>query len=472
VTPEEFRAAGHQLVDWISSYLDTVGSLPVAPDLQPGAVRVALADLDVGGEVPWAAIFDDFQRAIVPGLTHWQHPRFFAYFPANTSYLAILGELLSAGLGVNGMLWATSPAATELETLALDQLADLLDLPANFRSTGPGGGVIQGSASEATLCALLAARERATEGRANAVGAHGVDVKLVCYATAQTHSSLVKAARIAGIGSGNVREVATDETWAMRPDALARAVREDRAAGRLPFFVCATRGTTSSMAFDPVPEIAAVCTAENVWLHVDAAMSGTAALCPEYRWVNDGLGHADSYCTNPHKWVGVVFDCDALWVADRAALTGALSVLPEYLRTPQTGAVIDYRDWQVPLGRRFRALKLWFVLRAGIPEAQAMIRRHVGLTQEFAGRLAADARFEVVAPHPLSLVCFAHRGGNDATRALLESVNATGRVLLSHTLLGGRYVIRVSIGGRTTDAESVAELWSLLDGQAATLAAS
>ncbi len=461
---EAFRAAAHAAVDWIADYLAGVGDRPVRPAVEPGGVRALLPAHPPSDPEPWAAVVADLDRVIVPNLTHWQHPRFFAYFPANASYASILGEMVSAGLGVNGMLWATSPAATELETRCLDWFAELLDLPERFRSEpGPGGGMIQGTASEATLCALLAARERALEGAGNRTGLRG-GPELVAYATAQAHSSIEKAARIAGVGSANLRVVAHDDAFAMRPDALADAMAADRAAGRLPFFVVASHGTTSSMAIDPTPAIAEVAAGHGAWLHVDAAMAGVAALCPELRWVNAGLEHADSYCTNPHKWMGVVFDCDTFWVADRRHLTNALGILPEYLKTAHTGAVIDYRDWQIPLGRRFRALKLWFALRLGdVADARGMIRRHLTLTEELVAWFAGHPRFRIVAPPRLNLVCVAHVDGDDATRALVERANATGEVLLTPTVLDGTASLRVCIGGRTTTAADVDRLRALLD---------
>jgi aromatic-L-amino-acid decarboxylase len=459
--PEEFRKQGHALVDWIVDYLEGVETLPVAPPVQPGDVLAQLPVRAPTQPEPFEAVLADVDRIVVPALTHWQHPSFFAYFPANTSYPSILGELLAAGLGVNGMLWATSPAATELETRVVDWMAELLGLPARFLSSGEGGGVIQGTASEATLCAILAARERATAGAGNRSGTLG---NLVLYTTAHAHSSIEKGARIAGIGSDNIRLVDVDASYAMRPDALQAATAADRQAGRVPFLVVATAGTTSSEAFDPVPAIAGICRAEGVWLHVDAAMCGIAALCPELRWVDAGLEHAHSYCTNPHKWMGVNFDCDLFWVADRAALLQALSILPEYLRTAAAGqGAVDYRDWGVPLGRRFRALKLWFALRVeGLEAFQAMIRRHVALTQELATWIAADDRFEIVAPHPLNLVCLRLRAGDEATDALVQKANATGRAFFTRTVLDGASVLRVCIGGRTTERRHVEAAWALL----------
>jgi aromatic-L-amino-acid/L-tryptophan decarboxylase len=345
----------------------------------------------------------------------------------------------------------------------LDWMLELLDLPERFHSTSAtGGGVIQGTASEATLVAILSARWRATAG---AVNHDGDTTRLVAYATSQAHSSVEKGLRIAGIGADRVRVVEHDQSFAMRPDALDAAIAADRAAGFVPFFVCATHGTTSSMAFDPTPEIGEICAREQVWLHVDAAMSGIAALTPEHRWVNDGLEYADSYCTNPHKWMGVNFDCDLYWTADRAALLGALSILPEYLRSvaAEQGAVIDHRDWQVPLGRRFRSLKLWFAIRLdGVESFCQMIRGHVEMTQQLAGMARRDPRFEVVAPHPLNLLCLRLHDGDAATDALIERVNASGRALVTRTVLDATSVLRVSIGARTTRPGDVVELWRLL----------
>jgi aromatic-L-amino-acid decarboxylase len=366
------------------------------------------------------------------------------------------------------MSWATSPACTELETLMLDWMRELLDLPVRFNSTSEtGGGVIQGTASEATLVAILSARWRATDGSVNA---DGDTTRLVAYSTSQAHSSIEKGLRIAGIGTDRMRIVPHDESFAMRPEALADMIAEDRADGLIPFFVCSTHGTTSSLAFDPTIELGEICGRENLWLHVDAAMAGIAALAPEFRWVNDGLDRADSYCTNPHKWMGVNFDCNLYWTADRMALLGALSILPEYLRSAaaEEGAVIDYRDWQTPLGRRFRALKLWFAIRCdGVEVFQPMIRNHVALTQELAQTVQDDPRFDIVAPHPLNLLCIAVRAdnldeANAATDALTERANASGEALFTRTVLDGRSVLRISIGARSTERRHVVAAWELL----------
>ncbi len=463
MTPDEFRTHGKALIDWIADHLEHIEELPVTSLVQPGDVRAQLPAHPPTMAEPFDAVMADMDRIVVPGLTQWQHPSFFAFFPGNTDYASILGELATAGLGVQGMSWVTSPACTEVETLMMDWMIDLLGLPTRFRSDSEhGGGVIHGSASEATLTSMLAARWRATGGSINR---SGDTTKLVAYATSQAHSSIEKGLRIAGIGTDQLRLVPHDADFAMRPDAFADLVDADVAAGLTPFWVCASRGTTSSMAFDPTAAIAEIARPHGIWVHVDAAMSGIAALAPEHRWVNDGLELADSYCTNPHKWMGVNFDCDLFYTADRSALLGALSILPEYLRSKaaETGAAIDYRDWQIPLGRRFRALKLWFTIRTGgVDDAIAMIRRHVGLTQEFAGWARADDRFEVIAPHPLNLVCLALRDGDAATDALIERANATRRALFTRTVLDGRTALRVSIGARLTERRHVEAAWALI----------
>jgi len=459
MTPEEFRRHGHAVVDWLADYQQRVESLPVLSRVQPGQIRASLPAAPPEHGESFDAILADVEKLILPGVTHWQSPNFFAFFPANVSGPAILGELLSAGLGVQGMLWATSPACTELETHVLDWLADMLGLPAQFKSSGAGGGVIQDTASSATLCALLAARERATNFQTNE---HGGDGRLVAYASTQAHSSVEKAVKIAGLGRQNLRLIEVDERFAMRPELLSRQIAQDRQAGLTPCFVCATVGTTSSNAIDPLPEIGGVCREQNLWLHVDAAMSGTAALCPEFRHIHAGLDLADSYAFNPHKWMFTNFDCDCFFVADRAALIKTLSVLPEYLRNKATesGAVIDYRDWHIPLGRRFRALKLWFVIRHyGAEGLRHHIRRHVALAQDFARWVAASDRFELAAPPPLNLVCFRHRGGEEINRQLLDRLNRSGALYLTHTVLNGRYTLRFCVGQTWTEARHVEQAW-------------
>jgi aromatic-L-amino-acid decarboxylase len=462
MTPEEFRKHGYAVVDWIADYYRRVESFPVLSQVKPGEIRAGLPlDPPEQGE-PFEAILGDIDRLILPGITHWQSPNFFAFFPANASGPAILGDLLSSGLGVQGMLWLTSPACTELETHVLDWMADMLSLPEKFKSSSAGGGVIQDTASSACLTALLAGRERATGYASNQ---YGCDGRLVVYISNQAHSSIEKAAKIAGIGLENIRLIEVDETFAMRPDALQRLIDQDRQAGLTPCFVAATVGTTSSNALDPLPEIGRICQKESIWLHVDAAMSGAAALCPEFRYIQDGLELADSYAFNPHKWMFTNFDCDCFFVADRAALIQTLSILPEYLRNQATeaGAVFDYRDWHIQLGRRFRSLKLWFVIRHyGVEGLRFHIRKHVKLAQNFARWVEESDQFELAAPAPLNLVCFRHKAGDQANQDLMDRLNRSGKLYLSHTKLDGRMTLRMCIGQTNTEARHVEEAWKLI----------
>jgi aromatic-L-amino-acid decarboxylase len=464
--PERFRAEARAVVDWIADYWTTLADRPVAARIAPGAVRAELPAAAPEHPEPLDAILADLDRVILPGLTHWQHPAFFAYFPASTAPPSILGELLAAGLGVQGMLWATSPACTELETHVLDWLRDLLGLPARFAADGPGGGVIHDSASSGVLCALVAARERATALGTNAAGVRGAARPLVAYASVDAHSSVEKAAGIAGIGRDWLRKIPVDDAGRMRPDALAAAMEADAAAGHQPFFVAATVGTTASGAIDDVPAIATAAARHAAWLHIDAAWAGAAAICPEFRGpLVAGADRAESWGFNPHKWLLVNFDCHALWVADRGSLVAALSTKPEYLRNAASasGAVIDYSDWQVPLGRRFRALKLWMTLRMfGAEALRDHIRRHVAWARDFASWVRADARFELLAEPSLSLVCFALRAGDDASRELLDRVNTSGRAFLSHAHVAGRFALRLAIGGTLTTSADVAATWQLI----------
>ena len=459
MSPEEFRRQGHAVVDWIADYQSRIESFPVLSRVQPGEIRSKLpARAPEQGEA-FDQILGDMERVILPGITHWQSPNFYAYFPANASGPAILGDLLSSGLGVQGMLWSTSPACTELETHVLDWLVPMLGLPEKFLSTGSGGGVIQDTASSASLCALIAARERASRFASNRQGCDG---RLVAYCSTQTHSSVEKAMKVAGMGSDNLRHIDADQNFAMRPEALARQIERDIKAGLIPCFVCATVGTTSSNAIDPVREIAGICREHNLWLHVDSAMSGTAALCPEFRFINDGVEFADSYCFNPHKWMFTNFDCSCFYVADRKHLKQTFSILPEYLRNQATesGSVIDYRDWHIQLGRRFRSLKLWFVIRHyGIEGLQHHIREHVRLAQQFAAWVRGDSRFELAAPAQLNLVCFRLLAGDHANQLLMERLNGSGDLYLTHTKLDGKLTLRLCVGQTNTQARHVERAW-------------
>lgn len=469
---EQFRREAHRLVDWLADYRATIEERPVLAGTAPGAVRATLPPHPPQAGEPFAEVLADVERLILPGITHWQSPNFFAYFPSNSSGPSILGELLSAGLGVQGMLWATSPACTELETHVLDWLVEMLALPPAFLSSGAGGGVIQDTASSAALCALLAARERTTMGAGNENGLAGAGAPLTAYVSSQAHSSIEKAATIAGLGRSQLRRIEVDAGYAMRAEALERQLEADRAAGLRPCFLAATLGTTSSNAMDPLPQLGRLARENGLWLHVDAAMSGTAALCPEFRHWFAGLEAADSFNFNPHKWMFTNFDCSCLYVRDRAPLLAALSILPEYLRNAASasGDVIDYRDWQIPLGRRFRALKLWFVIRHyGVEGLQKAIRRHVELAQEFAAWVESDARFELAAPAPLNLVCFRMRGPDARNEELLRRLNASGALYLTHTKLSGRFVLRMSIGQMETEARHVETAWQRIQSEAAAL---
>ena len=472
MTPEEFRRCGHALVERIARYMEEIESYPVLSRAEPGSIRGRLPRSAPEHGEPFADVLRDIDEIIIPGLTHWQSPNFFAYFPANASGPAILGDLLSSGLGVQGMLWATSPACTELETHVLDWLVDLLGLPDRFRSSSPGGGVIQDTASSSTLTALLAARERASAGAVNEHGVghgpehdpeHDTAQRLTVYTSRHAHSSIEKGVKIAGLGRDSLRLVDVDARHAMRVDALESAIAADRAAGATPVMVCATVGTTSSGAIDPVRAIGGVCRREGIWLHVDAAHAGSATICPEHRELVDGVEHADSYTFNPHKWLLTNFDCNCFWVADRAALIDALSVLPEYLRNRATesGEVIDYRDWHIPLGRRFRALKLWFVIRHyGAEGLRTHVRRSVELADWFAGQVEASEEFELAAPVSVGLVCFRHREGDAFNQRLMDRLNQSGALYLTHTRLDDRLVLRLAVGAPATRREHVEAAWN------------
>ena len=466
MTPDEFRRYGHAVVDWIADYQSRIESFPVLSQVKPGQIRASLPENPPALGEPFESLLKDVEELILPGVTHWQSPSFFAYFPCNASGPGILGDLLSSGLGVQGMLWSTSPACTELETHVMDWLVGMLGLPEKFLSSKSGGGVIQDTASSGALCALLAARERATNYSSNKKGCNG---QLVAYASTQTHSSLEKAAMIAGIGTENLRLIDVDDNFAMKPDALARQIETDKRAGLTPCFVGATVGTTSSNAMDPVAAIGEVCRRHILWLHVDAAMSGTAMLCPEFRHLQDGAAFADSYNFNPHKWMFTNFDCNCFWVADRKALIQTLSILPEYLRNQATesGAVIDYRDWHIQLGRRFRSLKLWFVIRHyGIEGLRHHIREHVRLAQEFAGWVRQDDRFELAAPAPLNLVCFRHKAGDAVNQAIMDRLNRSGDLFLTHTKLNGKLTLRLCVGQTNTKARHVEQAWRRIQEEA------
>ncbi len=455
MSSEEFRRWGYKTIDWIANYLENVENLPVLSQVEPGEIRAKLPETAPQKGESFEEILKDLDRIIIPGITHWQSPNFFAFFPTGISAPSILGELISAGLGIQGMLWATSPACTELETHVLDWLVDMLALPEQFKSSSAGGGVIQDSASSASLVALLAAREQAKADINN----------LVTYISTQAHSSIEKGVKIAGLRRENLRLIEVDGNYAMSPDALQQCIEADIKAGLTPCYLAATVGTTSSNAIDPIPELGAIAQKYNIWFHVDGAMSGTAALCPEFRWIHQGLELADSYCFNPHKWMLTNFDCTSFYVRDRTKLNQALSIMPEYLKNQATesGKVIDYRDWQISLGRRFRSLKLWFVIRHyGIEGLQHYIRKHIALAQEFTEWVKSHPQFELVGNPPLNLVCFRHKGGDEINQAIVNSLNSSGKVYLTPTKLDQKVTLRMSIGQATTEKSNVEQAWKLI----------
>ncbi len=461
----EFRRAGHELIDWIADYLKDVERLPVTPDVRPGDIRRSLPASPPQAAEPTEQLMNDFGRLILPGMTHWGHPGFFAYFPSNASPPSMLAEMLTAAIGAQCMSWQTSPAATELEQVTMEWVRQMLGLPEGFT------GVIQDTSSTATLVSLLTARERAT-GFASAIhGLQGVEGRLTVYTSRERHSSVDKAVRLAGYGIEQLRLIDLDDTYALRPDALEAAIQADLAQGLVPAAVVATTGTTGSTAIDPLRPIGEICRKHGIWLHVDASYAGSAAMLPEKRWIIDGVEHADSFVFNPHKWMLVNFDCSAYFVKDVDALLRTFSASPEYLRTAHDAEVVNFRDWGIQLGRRFRALKLWWVIKSyGVEGLQAILRQHCAWAAAFAGWVSADSRFEVLAPVPLALVCFRlrPRAGEDAAavdernRELLARINATRQVYLSHTVLDGRYTIRMAIGARATELQHVEEAWALI----------
>ena len=452
---DEFRRRGYQVVDWVADYLANVESLPIVPAVKPGDIMGLLpANAPELGE-PFDDIFADLDRIVKPGLTGWQHPGWFAFFPGNISPPAILAEMVAAGLGQQGMMWSTSPVSTELEMRVLDWLADLLGLPIAWRMSGPGGGVIQATASDSTHTSLVVARHN------KSVNAP-VD-NLVAYASAQSHSSIEKGARVAGYR--HIRSVGVDESFAMDPGKLEAAIAADLAEGLVPAFVCSTVGTTGTTAIDPVEAIGAVARRHGMWHHVDAAFAGSAMICPEFRVHQAGLELVDSYVVNPHKWLLTNVDCSVLYVADRAPLLATLSILPPYLRggTAGSSTVVDYRDWHVALGRRFRALKLWWVLRAyGAEGLRSMIREHVRLARQLSARIAAHPQLEMVAPVPFSLVSFRHADGDEATARLARAINDSGHSYVTPSVVNDRGFIRVSIGQTWTRESHVDRLWDLI----------
>ena len=458
---DEFKKQGYKVIDWLADYYEHVEEYPVLSQVEPGDIRSKLPEKAPNTGRAHDEILNDM-NILMPGITHWQSPNFHAFFPCATSGPAILGDLISTGLGVNGMSWATSPACTELETHILDWLGDMMDLPVKFKSNSKGGGVIQDTASSASLVALLCSREKASNGRTNENGSNG---DFIAYTSSQAHSSIEKAVKIAGIGKNNMRMVDVDQHFSMDSSHLRQLIEKDISNGLKPIFVCATVGTTSSTAIDPVNEIGKICKEFGIWLHVDAAMAGPAALCKEYRFINDGLNYADSYNFNPHKWMLTSFDCSIFYVADRSQLINTMSILPEYLKnkTSTSESVFDLRDWGIPLGRRFRALKLWHVINYyGVSGLQEFIRTHMENTKILRSWIEMEKDFEIVTPTPLTLICFRHTKGNNFTEKLLNTINESGKAYMTHTKLNDQYIIRFSVGQTSTTIDHLKETWNYI----------
>ncbi|KAG2449038.1 hypothetical protein HYH02_005790 [Chlamydomonas schloesseri] len=457
---------GHAMVDMIADYYESLPSLPrVSPDVQPGFLRGALPPNAPEQPESFEAVMADVRDKLMPGVVHWQSPSFFAYFPSNYSFPAALADMWSSVLGMVGFSWAAGPVATELEMAMMDWLADLCGLPPAFKcngGAGPGGGVIQGTTSEAVVVALLAARARALAGRPVADR-----LKLVAYSSDQAHSCFKKACMIAGMDHVRLLPASAEHDWALQPEALKAAIEADVAAGLIPCFVMASVGTTSSCAVDPVAQLAAAAAGSGAWFHVDAAYAGSAALLPEHRHHFAGLGAVDSYSFNPHKWLLTNFDCCCMWVADSGPLKEALSLTPVFLRAA-AGNSLDYKDWQIPLGRKFRSLKLYFLLRMyGAEKLRSYLRHHIALAGAFAQQVAADPRFELAAPQRFGLVCFRLRGvPREVNAALLAALNASGRLFLIHTELGGAYTLRLAVGAATSQLEHVQAAWAAVSAAA------
>lgn len=456
--PDEFRRHGYALIDWLAHYMETADERQVMPDVKPGDIAARIPATAPEKPEQFKDLIGDLDKVVMPGITHWQSPGWFAYYPATTSGPSILGELVSAGLGVQGMLWSTSPAATEIENRVTDWLVDLLGLPARWQNrTGPGGGVLQSSASDSTHLVHVVARERARAGRNDRP-------QFVAYASGQAHSSVEKGARIAGIE--HFRAIDVDENLSLDPKALREAIIADRNAGLTPLIVTSVLGTTGTAAIDPISVMSKIASEEGLWHHVDAAYAGSAMICPELRHLQNGIESADSYTFNPHKWMFTNFDCNVLYVANRTPLIDAMSITPPYLKNAasESGKVIDYRDWQLPLGRRFRALKLWWVLRSyGAEGIRHHLREHIRLAREVGAKVALHDHLALTAPVHFGLVCFHHRSGNEATSALLGKINRVPNIYMTGSSLGSKRFIRLSVGSTSTTAEHVDRLWNIID---------
>ena len=461
MTTDEFRKQGHKVIDWLADYYEKIEEFPVLSQVKPGEIREKLPEYAPENGRSYNDILKDMDL-MMPGMTHWQSPNFHAFFPCASSGPAILADMIATGTGIVGMLWETSPSCTEVETHVLDWLVDMMGMPNKFKSSSKGGGVIQDTASSSTLISLIGAREYASNGEFNSIND---STRLTAYVSSQSHSSIEKAIKVAGLGKDSMRFIDVDEKFAMISSKLKEKITQDIADGFTPAFVCATVGTTNTTAMDPIEEIGRICKEYNIWLHVDAAMAGAAALCPEFRYLQDGLDYANSYTFNPHKWMLTNFDCSVLFVDDRKKITSAMSVVPEYLKNKgsESGEVIDYMDWSIPLGRKFRGLKLWQVINYyGINGLREYIRENVDYTQQLKTWIEANPDFEIVAPAPLNLVCFKHKNGNEFNQKLHEEINRSGKLYITRTKINDEYILRFSIGQPTTTIEHVKNSWNLI----------
>nr|QAT78104.1 phenylacetaldehyde synthase [Rosa hybrid cultivar] len=478
--PEEFRKQGHMVINFIADYYQNIEKYPVLSRVEPGYLKKCLPESAPYDPEPISTILRDVQDHIVPGLTHWQSPNFFAYFSSTASTAGFLGEILTTGFNVVGFNWVSSPAATELENIVMDWLGDMLQLPKSFHFSGNGGGVLHGSTCEAIVCTMVAARDQMLLriGREN-LG------KLVVYGSDQTHSTLQKATQIVGINTENFRAIKTTKStgFALSPEMLRLTISSDLEKGLVPLFLCATMGTTATTAIDPLEALCHVAKEYGVWVHVDAAYAGSACICPEFRHFINGVEGANSFSFNPHKWLFTGMDCCCLWVKNPSVLASSLSTNPEFLRNKASDSkqVVDYKDWQIALSRRFRSLKLWLVLRSyGVANLRNFIRIHVKMAKTFEGLVRMDKRFEILVPRNFSLVCFRISPSalissneddeigmvNEVNCKLLEAINASGKAYMTHAVVGGLYVLRCAVGATLTEEKHIVEAWNVVQDHA------
>ena len=468
---ENFRKHAHQMVDWMADYLEEIRDYPVLPSVSPGEIKKNIAINPPEQAESMDEIFSDFQNHILPGITHWQHPNFHAYFPANHSKPSLLAEMLTSTLGAQCMIWLTSPAATELEETVMEWLKQMLQLPESW------DGVIQDTASTATLVALISAREKKSEFRINEEGFYQ-QKPFTVYCSDQAHSSIEKAVKIAGLGLKYLRKIPTDQNFAMQANSLEKQVNEDLQDGLVPLCVVSALGTTGSTAIDPLQEISKISSKYSMWHHVDAAFAGTALILPEKRWAGKGLEDADSFVFNPHKWMFTNFDCTAYFVKDKNTLINTFTIDPSYLKTDLDQQVNNYRDWGIQLGRRFRALKLWFVIRNfGVDGIQKKLRHHLELTQWLHRNMVEHPHFQILAPVPFNTICFRLVTSsekddtflNELNKTFIDEINRSGKAFLSSTMLRDQFTVRVVIGQTEVNQDDVRNLWNLIREKSAAL---